>query len=104
MEEGSIKTKEKVISMSLSCPGYIELEKEDIFVPTSFYELIYNNFLGFFIIGKNCEFENNDFICNCEELNKINSFETILMLYIKVIKKQKIWTLKYMLLLSMFFV
>ena len=77
VEEGSIKTKEKVISMSLSCPGYIELEKEDIFVPTSFYELIYNNFLGFFIIGKNCVFENNDFICNCEELNKINSFETI---------------------------
>ena len=77
VEEGSIKIKEKVISMSLSCPGYIELEKEDIFVPPSFYELIYNNFLGFFIIGKNCEFENNDFICNCEELNKINTFETI---------------------------
>ena len=77
VEECSINYKEKMNSFSLSYRGYIELGMEEIFIPPSFYEFIYNNFLRFYIAEKNCKLENNDFICNCEELNKINSFETI---------------------------
>jgi len=77
LEYAVIKVKGEEIKQKLVCPGYIEIGREEIFVPPKFYEILHQYIIGIYIKEKSCDFDNNQLYCDCKELNNINSFESI---------------------------
>lgn len=77
MESVAIKIKGQEIKKNLFYPVYIELGREEIFVPPKFYEVLHEYILGTYIKEKSCDLDNNQLFCDCKELNNINSFEGI---------------------------
>lgn len=78
VKNASIKIEGNTFSIGLSYNGYIELEKEEvILVPFKFYNFLYDTIYGFYIKEKACNIENDNLACDCQEIKKIKSFESI---------------------------
>ena len=77
LEYAVIKVKGQEIKQKLVCPGYIEIGREEIFVPPKFYEILHQYIIGIYIKEKSCDLENNQLFCDCKDINNINSFESI---------------------------
>ena len=56
---------------------YIEIRREEIFVPPKFYEILHQYIIGIYIKEKSCDLDNNQLFCYCKDINNINSFESI---------------------------
>ena len=77
LEYAVIKVKGQEIKQKLKCPGYIELGKDEMFVPPKFYEILHQYIIGIYIKEKSCDLDNNQLFCYCKDINNINSFESI---------------------------
>ena len=77
VEYAVIKVKGQEIKQKLVCPGYIEIGREEIFVPPKFYEILHQYIIGIYIKEKSCDLDNNQLFCYCKDINNINSFERI---------------------------
>ena len=78
MEKASIINKENTFSKLLFYNGFIKIEKEDfVLVPPKFYRFLYEHIFGFYVKEKSCDLEYNNLVCDCKNINNINSFKSI---------------------------
>ena len=77
LEYAVIKVKGQEIKQEIECPGYIEIGREELFVPPKFYEVLHQYIIGIYIKEKSCDLDNNQLFCDCKDINNINSFESI---------------------------
>ena len=75
----SIKTEYNIYNTPLTYEALIDYEVKEILVPHEFYEMLHNNIMGYFINEKNCNYEYNNLSCNCNILDKIGAFQSIVI-------------------------
>ena len=75
----SIKTEYNIYNAPLTYEALIDYEVKEILVPHEFYEMLHNNIMGYFINEKNCNYEYNNLSCNCNILDKIGAFQSIVI-------------------------
>ena len=76
----SIKTEYNIYNApSSSYEASIDYKVKEILVPHEFYEMLHNNIMGNFINEKNCNYEYNNLSCNCNIVDKIKAFQSIVI-------------------------
>ena len=75
----SIKTEYNIYNAPLTYEALIDYEVKEILVPHEFYEMLHNNIMGYFINEKNCNYEYNNLSCNCNIVDKIKAFQSIVI-------------------------